>query len=390
MFAAAEASTAIGAGMAVARSRPTMRAIQAILPDPKHVEIDRIFVAAPPDAAWHAARHFDGATIPWVRLAFDLRALPARVLGRAPERDRRLGVDQVADAGKGFMIIDERPGEEVVVGAVGRFWRTDIPFAEIEPRDFAWFDREGWGKVAWAIRVEPFASGSLIAFEVRTTATDAASWRRQRRYFRIIGPVSRLVRASVLSHLEAQLGRLDRPPDHRRALAGDDVLADARYSLTHAIDIEAPPSLVWPWLMQLGCDRGGWYSIDALDHGGVASVEQLVDEWSVRAVGDAIAVTPARDSFYRVLTLERDRLFAIGGETDRLGGHVTMAWTFVLEPLGADATHLVTRVRARAAPRWSEWLQGAVVFPPVHAIMQRAQLENLKRLAERAAVARRA
>jgi hypothetical protein len=65
-----------------------------------------------------------------------------------------------------------------------------------------------------------------------------------------------------------------------------------------------------------------------------------------------------------------------------------MAWAFVPESLGADATRLVTRVRARGTPRWSEWLQGAVVFPPVHAVMQHVQLETLKRLAEREALAR--
>ncbi len=367
-----------------------MRLIQHHFPHPKHVELDRIFVAAPPDAAWQAARHFDGATIPWVRLLFDIRGLPARAVGRKPDEDRRIGVDQVIDAGKGFMVVDERPGEEVVVGAVGRFWHMDIPFAEVAPRDFASFDEEGWGKVAWAIRVEPYGPGSLITFELRTTATDEKSWRRQRRYFRVIGPASQLIRAAVLSHLEAGLGAMGAPSDAKRALAGDELMPDARYSLTHAIDIEAPPALVWPWLMQLGCDRGGWYSIDALDHGGIASVEQLVAEWQAREVGDRIATTPARDSFYDVLAVRPGELYAIGGDTERLGGHVKMSWAFIPEPLGGDATRLVTRVRARAAPRWSEWLQGAVVFPPVHAIMQHAQLANLKRLAEREALARRA
>jgi hypothetical protein len=51
--------------------------------------------------------------------------------------------------------------------------------------------------------------------------------------------------------------------------------------------------------------------------------------------------------------------------------------------------YLVTRVRIRGVPRWSEWLQGAVVFPPLHALMQHVQLENIRRLAEREALARR-
>lgn len=367
-----------------------MRALQRHLPAPRIVELHRITVKAPPAEAWEAARHFDGASIPWVRLVFDLRELPARLLhGAAAEVDRRLGVDQVVDAGHGFFVVEEQPGREVVVGAVGRFWQSRIPFAAVTPATFADFAAPGWGKVAWAIGVEPFATGSAITFEVRVTATDEDSWRALQRYFRVIGPVSKLIRASVMAHLEAQLGPLPRPRDPSRPLPGDDLVPEAFYALTHATDVEAPPALVWPWLMQLGCDRGGWYSLDALDHGGVPSIDHLVPGWETRQVGDRLAATLAQDTFYEVLLVDEPRAFAIGGDTDRLGGHVKMSWAFVLEPLGADATHLVTRVRARAAPRWAEWLQGAVLFPPLHAVMQHAQLHNLQRLAERDAQARR-
>ena len=367
-----------------------MRAIQRHLRNPRHTEIHRIAVAAPPDLAWQAARHFDGGAIPWVRWLFDLRALPARVLGHQPaELDRRIGVDSVIDRGKGFMVVEELPGEEVGVGAIGRFWQLDIPFADVTPDAFATFDAPGWGKLAWAIRVEPDGAGSLVTFELRTTATDDESWSRLERYIHVIGLGSRLIRASVMSHLEAQLGAVARTPDRARALAGDELIPDAGYSLTHGIDIEAPPSLVWPWLMQLGCDRGGWYSVDALDHGGVPSIDRLMPEWSSRAVGDKVATTPALDGFYDVLAVEREKLFVLGGKAERLGGTVETSWAFVPKRLGADATHLVTRVRARGTPRWSAWLQGAVIFPPLHALMQHVQLQTLKSLAEREAHARR-
>lgn len=365
-----------------------MRAIQRHLPHPSLCEINRIRVAAPADAAWAAARHFDGASIPWVRWLFGLREVPARLLGHPPATDRRLGVDQVADSGKGFFILEEQPGREVVVGSVGRFWQPEIPYASVTPEGFAPFATPGWGKLAWAIRVEPDGAGSLVTFELRTSATDEQSWQRLSRYFQLIGPGSHLIRSSVMSHLQAQLGRVAVPDDAERTLSGDALLPAARYSLTHAVDIEAPPALLWPWLMQLGCDRGGWYSIDALDHGGVPSLDHLVDSWGERRVGDLLAATPALDSFYRVLAIEPERLFVIGGRAERLGGSMEMAWAFLLEPLGTDATHLVTRVRAHGEPRWSEWLQAGALFPPVHALMQHVQLNTLKRLAERTALAR--
>lgn len=366
-----------------------MRAIQAHLPHPRHVEIHRVTVQAPPDIAWQVARHFDGASIPWVRLLFDLRTLPNRMLGHAPAvDDRRLGVDQITAATTGFMLLEERPGQEFVVGAVGQFWQLEIPFAKITPADFAKLDAPGWGKVAWSVHVEPFGTGSQIVLELRTTATDEESWKKQVRYFHVIGPASHLIRSSMMAHLEAELGPMPRPGDKERPLPGDELVQPARYSLTHGIDIEAPPSLVWPWLMQLGCDRGGWYSIDGLDHGGVPSVEHIVSEWQSRRVGDKVVATPKGDGFFDVLAVEEQKLFVLGSEVDRLGGHMKMSWSFVPEPLGADATHLVTRVRAHGHPRWSEWLQGAVMYPPIHAVMQHAQLENIKRLAESAAQAR--
>jgi len=83
-----------------------------------------------------------------------------------------------------------------------------------------------------------------------------------------------------------------------------------------------------------------------------------------------------------VREVEPQRCLVLSAETERMGGHIRTSWSFVLEPIGTDATHLVTLVRGIGDPPWSAWLQGAVIFPPVHALMQRAQLKNLKKLAE--------
>lgn len=368
----------------------TMRLIQHHLPRPRHTEIHRIAVKAPPAEAWETARHFDGASIPWVRLLFDLRTWPDRLRGlEVPlAKDSGLGVDDIVSHNHGFMLLEERPGEEVVVGAIGQFWHLNIPFKDVPPQDFAAFNERGWGKVAWSIHVEPHDAGSWITLELRVTATDDVSWRKQTAYFRLIGPFSHLIRSSMMAHLEARLGKVSLPNDDSRSLPGDELLPDSPYVLTHAIDIEAAPSLVWPWLMQLGCDRGGWYSIDALDHGGEPSVPELRADWAERRVGETVHATPALDGGYRVLQVQRDRCFVIGGETHRMGGHVRTSWSFVLEPIGSDATRLLTRVRGIGYPPWSAWLQGAMIFPPIHALMQRAQLKNLKKLVEEQAWAR--
>jgi hypothetical protein len=361
-----------------------MRAIQHQLPNPRHVELHRIYVKAKPEVAWPVARHFDASTIPWVRMLFDIRSVPDLIRGRVPdEADRRIGVDQVADSGEGFMIVHETPGKEVVVGAVGQFWHLNIPLAQVKPEDFREFTEPGWGKLAWAIAVEPFLDGSTISFEVRTTANDEESWRQFNNYYHVIGTGSQLIRHSVMAQLQAELGKLPLPNNEERRLPGDDLIPGAKYTINFDNIIEAPVSLVWRYLMQLGCDRAGWYSIDQFDHGGVPSVDRLVAGWESRKVGDLLAATPAKDSFYEVYQVEDEQFMVVGGETERMGGPFKMTWAFIVEPVGEDATRLISRARMEASPEWAAWLMGKVFYPPIHGLMSGVQLQNIKRLAER-------
>ena len=144
-----------------------MRAIQKYLPEPRHVEIKRIFVSAKPTEAWEVARHFDASAIKWVRLLFDIRTLPEKLTGKQhDQQDRRIGIDQITEDETGFMILHEIAGKEVVVGSVGQFWHLNIPFANVDPCDFKDFSEPGWGKLAWAIVVEPYLHGSTISFEL--------------------------------------------------------------------------------------------------------------------------------------------------------------------------------------------------------------------------------
>ncbi|MDP4261488.1 MAG: SRPBCC family protein [Bacteroidota bacterium] len=362
-----------------------MRLIQKYLPRPRQAEIYRIFVNADPDKAWETARHFDMGKVPWVRVLFDIRTWPDRLKGKPVETDKRLGVDQITDQGKGFIILEEIPGKEVVVGSVGKFWRMNIPFAEVTPGQFEEFDTPGFGKLSWSISVEPYREGSTISIELRTTATDEESWKKLNKYYHIIGPASRLIRSSMMHHLEALLGKSKRFDDEDKILPGDERLLQCKYQATHSVDIEAPVSLVWRYLMQLGCDRAGWYSIDRLDNGGKDSIDHLVKGWGTRNAGDKLWATPKGDSFFEVYEITEKQHFVLGSETKRMNEPFKSTWAFILEPIGDDATHLVTRARMQSEPAIKEWLLGAVLMPPVHALMQKAQLKHLKKICEREA-----
>ena len=56
------------------------------------------------------------------------------------------------------------------------------------------------------------------------------------------------------------------PAEAAAAMPGDDLLPGAQYRTTRAITVDAPPDRVWPWLVQVGYRRAGWYAGDLLDN----------------------------------------------------------------------------------------------------------------------------
>jgi hypothetical protein len=65
----------------------------------------------------------------------------------------------------------------------------------------------------------------------------------------------------------------------RMALPADDIVPHPKSEITCAITIRAPASRIWPWFVQLGCQRAGWYSYDLLDNGGVPSASRIIPEF---------------------------------------------------------------------------------------------------------------
>lgn len=66
---------------------------------------------------------------------------------------------------------------------------------------------------------------------------------------------------------------------------GDELITAPNGGGTMATTLPAPPERVWPWLVQMGRDRGGWYSWDSLDNEGVPSADQIVDKWQNLQIG---------------------------------------------------------------------------------------------------------
>jgi hypothetical protein len=189
---------------------------------------------------------------------------------------------------------------------------------------------------------------------------------------------------------ERELGRVH--DERRSALLGDEFLPHAGFQRTHLRDIEAPPSRVWPWLVQIGARRAGWYSLDRLDNAGIRSADRIIPELQALQLGDLIPALPKGDAAFAVLRLEPARVLVLGSPSLRPGGAPEGAdtspyrytWAFALEPIGDSATRLIVRGRASFVPSLGMALlrlyRGAA-----HEVMQRAQLRHLKHRIERPA-----
>ncbi len=147
------------------------------------------------------------------------------------------------------------------------------------------------------------------------------------------------------------------PEEVARPLPGDDLVPDPKFEYTQAITIEAPPEEIWPWLVQIGYHRAGWYSHDWIHRLlGVAgsvddprrSTDRIVPELQDLAVGDLIEIAP--EMGFEVLEMEPNRFLLTITEDG--------SWVWVLDPVDADTTRLITRMRGT----WPPGLGNALLF----------------------------
>jgi len=368
-------------------------ALDRMLPMPRLMEVDHVDLAVGPAEAWERVRHGNLGASPLIRALFAIRTLPNRWSGKPADVGEFRIDDMVSTPERpGFQVLVDDPPHEVVVGAIGKVWVPDIPFLHMrsagEYHDFAEPD---WIKVAWAVRVLPLGErDSRVEIEVRVDGTDEASWSRFRQYFRLIGPGSRLIRLIALRALAREMGSAESAA-LERPLPGDELLPDAEGEFTHGITIAAKPEAIWPWLVQMGGHRAGFYSYDLLDNAGERSAREIHPELQEIQVGQVLPATRDSAEGFEVLRIDAPRVLILGGlwdvETETQQAFASarperfwqMTWAFVLEPLDEGETRLTVRVRGAFSKEGrfhASWIR------PVHHFMQTAQLRHLKERAE--------
>ena len=155
-------------------------------------------VRAPAERVWAAARTLDLGRSPVIRALFALRSLPGLFAGKG-SRGRALGVTMEGLLRSGFVLLDERENEEVVLGLVGRFWRPTGGLVRVTADELRAFDRPGYAVAAWSFALHPRPDGAVrLSTETRVRCTDDASRRSFKRYWALIGPFSGLTRVEML------------------------------------------------------------------------------------------------------------------------------------------------------------------------------------------------
>ncbi len=129
-----------------------------------------------------------------------------------------------------------------------------------------------------------------------------------------------------------------------RSLPADDLVRSPTFNATRAISIGAPRERVWPWLVQVGTTRAGWYSYDLLDNLGHRSARRIIPELQGLAEGDVVPMSPDGKQSITVYSMDGPHSMVWNTPGD-------MSWVWQLDTRPDGTTRLITRIRSRV--RWT-------------------------------------
>jgi hypothetical protein len=177
-------------------------------------------------------------------------------------------------------------------------------------------------------------------------------------------------------------------------LPGDEIVPHPDVVTDHAITIDAAPEEVWPWLVQMGWHRGGWYTARWVDRlffpANRPSADRIIPELQAVRVGDFIPDgAPETGCGFIVEHVEPQRALVLHSTShlppswrERRRAELDWSWTFVLLPLkNGRRTRFLFRSRWTTAPWWFT-LSGWLTVVPADFLMSRDMLRCVKRRAE--------
>jgi len=162
----------------------------------------------------------------------------------------------------------------------------------------------------------------------------------------------------------------------KRTMPGDDIVGEPSFNATRAVAINAPAENIYPWIVQMGVTRAGWYSYDLLDNLGRPSAENILTEHQTIQVGDVIPMSPDGKQGMRVKDFSENKWMLWW---DNKGDS---SWVWEIQPEGEAHSRLVTRVRVKYR-LFSSAIAFNVLVEFFDILMMRKCMLGIKRRAER-------
>ena len=162
-----------------------------------------------------------------------------------------------------------------------------------------------------------------------------------------------------------------------REMPGDEIVTHPVFNATRAVTVNARPEDIWPWLVQIGFGRAGWYSYDLLDNLGRHSSEEILPEYQALKPGDLIPLGPGAESGLFVKEI-RPNESMVWWERKRR----STTWVWGLYPVDGERTRLVTRVRNDYRKGLSNAVFGLLLIEPADFPLMRKCMLGIKRRAE--------
>ncbi|MBL7961448.1 hypothetical protein JNL27_14535 [bacterium] len=157
-----------------------------------------IKVSAPVNNVYSALKDVNIYDSPLIRVLFFLRRLPAIFKSQNKgSTGNKLTISDISNSG--FILLDEKCDDELVIGIVGKFWKLSGDIMPVSAKLFRSFNEKGFAKAAWNFSVRPMGQAvTELSTETRVQCTDESSRKKFIRYWKLIGPFSGVVRREMM------------------------------------------------------------------------------------------------------------------------------------------------------------------------------------------------
>jgi hypothetical protein len=183
------------------------------------------------------------------------------------------------------------------------------------------------------------------------------------------------------------------PAERGELLPGDDLVPNASWIMDHGVSIEAGAERAWPWLVQVGWGRAGWYTYRWVDKllfpRNAPSAREVLPQFQTLQLGDRVPDGPPESGCYFVVEAIQPQRHIVLHSTTHLppqllgkpGVALDWSWTFTLRPEGPNQTRFHIRVRGTVRPWWLQLLAHTFIVP-ADFLMGRSMCKGIKQRVE--------